>query len=192
MGKQFYVLYFAISPYGGEVPAQALDAAREELEIHLGSACRVLAAKEAFERAGGRRAYWHGERCPEVMEWIGATTAAAQAAYRLAPPRQRTLMDHELLGEACVDVIAAARYSYTEGEWLNVFLAHFGMSDYCESPEEALTAGRHWLEVARGACPISAAEEEIRQRSQVKLVPSWVAVEAGLGPSMPVATAELR
>jgi len=184
MGKQFYVLYFAISPYGGEVPVQAREAAREELELHLGSACQVLAAKEAFEQAGGRRAYWHGARCLEVMNWVNATTAAAQAAYRQAPPRQRTLMDHEVLGEACVDVIAAARYSYTLGEWLDVFLAHFGMSDYCASPEQALRAGRHWLEVAREACPIAAAEEEIRRQCQTELRLPMGAIEARLTPSV--------
>ena len=63
-----------------------------------------------------------------------------------------------------IDVLAAAHYAYTPSQWLDVFTAHFGMSDHCDSHDEAKLAGSRWLAIAPGACPIAAADQEIRRR----------------------------
>ncbi|MDR7267846.1 hypothetical protein J2X20_000475 [Pelomonas saccharophila] len=162
MSKPLYIAYFAINPYGEDVPTQAMDAARKALEDKLGGAWQVLAAKAAFEEAGGLPAYWAGSELPSIVRWTRAAQAALNAAFKAEPPRQATIEDLEQLDEACIDVISAAHYAYTPEEWLVVFTAHFGMSDHCESHEQALEAARHWLTVATGACPISAADQQIR------------------------------
>ncbi|WP_457325907.1 hypothetical protein [Roseateles sp. P5_E11] len=162
MSKPLYVAYFAINPYGEDVPNQAMDAARKALEDQLGVAWQVLGAKAAFEEAGGLPAYWAGNHLPSIVRWTTATQAALNAAFKAEPPRQATIEDLEHLDEACIDVIPAAHYAYTPNEWLVVFTAHFGMSDHCESHEQALNAARHWLTAAPGACPIAAADQQIR------------------------------
>ncbi|WP_457422082.1 hypothetical protein [Roseateles sp. P5_E7] len=166
MNIRFYIPYFPINPYGGESPATALEAARAALEARLGGTWQVLAAKAAFEETGGLHAYWRGMAPPAITRWTEAVHDAIDAAYLAEPPRQRTIEDIDQLNAAYLDVIATARYAYTEHEWLDAFTAHFGMSDYCDSHHEAIAAGRHWLAIAAGACPIAAAEQEIRQRSQ--------------------------
>lgn len=171
MPQQFYIPYFAINPYGTDVPVNAMQAAAVELEAQLGGAWQVLAAKAAFETAGGLNAYWRGLYPPAVTRWTLASQAAMQAAFQTAQPQ--VSLDHvELLNEAYLDVIPAARYAYTGDEWLTVFTAHFGLTDYCASYQEALTIGRNWLGITRDACPIAAAEQEIRNRSrQLQVIP---------------------
>jgi len=166
MTQQLYIPYFAINPYGGDVPAHVMEAAVAEFERQLGGAWQVLAAKAAFEDAGGLRAFWRGIYPSAITRWSMAAQAAVNAAYQTELPLQASLDDIEQLNAAYIDVIAAARYGYTQHEWLDVFTAHYGMSDYCDSHQQALTAGRHWLAVAPGACPIAAAEQEIRARCE--------------------------
>lgn len=166
MSSKFYIPYFAINPYGADVPQSAMEAAETALENHLGGAWQVLCAKAAFEEAGGLHAFWRGMYPPAITRWTMAAHAAVQAAYQAAQPSQATIEDIERLNAACIDVVAAARYEYTEDEWLRVFSAHFGMSDYCDSQQEALAAGRQWLSIARVACPIAASDQEIRSRCQ--------------------------
>lgn len=166
MHSQFYIPYFAINPYGTDVPVNAMQAAAVELEAQLGGAWQVLAAKAAFEEAGGLNAYWRGLYPQAITRWTLASQAAAQAAFRTEQPRQRTLDDVDLLNDACLDVIPAARYAYTDDQWLTVFTVHFGLTDHCTSRDEALAVGRHWLSITPEACPIAAAEQEIRNRSR--------------------------
>ena len=166
MNTKFYIAYFAINPYGVDVPSKAMEAARTALESRLGGAYQVLAAKAAFEEAGGLHAFWREIYPPAITRWTAASHHAVDAAYRAEQPRQATIDDIEQLNAAYIDVIAAARYAYTEQEWLHVFTAHFGMSDYCDSHQEATTAGHQWLAIAPGACPIAAADQEIRRRCQ--------------------------
>lgn len=71
-----------------------------------------------------------------------------------------------------LDVVPATHYAYSEGQWLDIFIAHFGMSDYASSQQDALTAGLHWLAVAREACRIAAAELEIRERTRSGRAPA--------------------
>jgi hypothetical protein len=164
MHTRFYVAYFPINPYGHDLPKEAMDAARAALESRLGGAFQVLAAKAAFEEAGGLRAYWQGIYPPAITRWTIATHQAVEAAFQAAPPLQSSIEDIERLSVASIDVIALAHYAYTPGQWLDVFTAHFGMSDHCDSQDEAITAGRRWLDIAPGACPIAAADQEIRRR----------------------------
>jgi hypothetical protein len=166
MNNKFYVAYFAINPYGLDLPVKAMEGARIALEGRLGGPCHVLAAKAAFEEAGGLHAFWQGIYPPAITRWTAAAHHAMEAAYQVAQPRQTSIEDIERLNAACIDVIAATNYAYTPGEWLDVFTAHFGMSDHCETPHEAVIAGRRWLTVAPGACPIAAADQEIRRRCQ--------------------------
>ncbi len=165
MNTRYYTPYFPSNPYGTDAPAKALDAACAVLEARLGSAWQVLAAKAAFEEAGGLRAHWRGLYPPALTRWAEAARDALDAAYLAEPPRQESIADIDLLNTACIDVIATARYAYTQHEWLDVFTAHFGMSDYCDSRNEAAAAGHRWLAIAAQACPIAAAEQEIRNRS---------------------------
>ncbi|MDR7332123.1 hypothetical protein [Roseateles asaccharophilus] len=167
MSSQQFALYFAISPYGPLVPPRALEAAQQALEAELGGAHQVLAAKDAFERAGGVHALWGGTYTGEIARWTKAVQVAVAAAYRAHQPRQGIAEDAERCRAAFLDVVPATRYPYTPNNWLEVFTAHFGMTDYCDSHEEALAAGRRWLSVARKACPIAAAEQEIRDRCRV-------------------------
>lgn len=179
MSRQLYVPYFAINPYGGDVPTDAMDAAREALETELGGACHVLAAKAAFENAGGLPALWRGIHTRDITRWTKAAQGAVMAAFRVQLPAQASIEEMELMEAAYLDVVPATRYAYTEGQWLDVFMAHFGMSDYCGSQQEALTAGRHWLAAAREACPIAAAEQEIRERTRSGQAPATGVVEDG-------------
>jgi len=149
-----------------DLPVKAMEAARTALESRLGGPYQVLAAKVAFEEAGGLHAFWQGIYPPAITRWTGAAHHAMDAAYQVAQPHQTSIEDIERLNAACIDVIAATSYAYTESEWLQVFTAHFGMSDHCETPHEAVIAGRRWLTVAPGACPIAAADQEIRRRCQ--------------------------
>lgn len=165
MNTRFYIPYFPSNPYGAEAPAKALEAACAALEARLGGVWQVLAAKAAFEEAGGLHACWRGIYPPAVTRWNDATRNALDAAYLAEPPRQELIKDIDHLSAACIDVIVTARYAYTQHEWLNVFTAHFGMSDYCNSRDEATAAGRRWLAIAAQACPIAAAEQEIRGRA---------------------------
>ncbi|MFG6433054.1 hypothetical protein [Roseateles sp. LYH14W] len=165
MNTKFYIPYFPSNPYGAEAPAKAPEAARAALEARLGGAWQVLAAKAAFEQAGGLHACWRGIYPPALTRWTDATRDALDAAYLAEPPRQVSIEDIDQLNSACIDVIATARYAYTQHEWLDAFTAHFGMSDYCNSREEAAAAGHRWLAIASQACPIAAAEQEIRKRS---------------------------
>ena len=66
VSSQQFALYFAISPYGPLVPPRALEAAQQALEAELGGAPQVLAAKDAFERAGGVHALWGGTYTSEI------------------------------------------------------------------------------------------------------------------------------
>ncbi|MFG6459776.1 hypothetical protein [Roseateles sp. BYS96W] len=166
MNQKFYVAYFAINPYGLDLPVKAMAAARTALENRLGGACQVLAAKAAFEEAGGLHAFWQGIYSPAITRWTAAAHHAMDAAYQVVQPHQASIEDIEHLNAACIYVIAATSYAYTPGEWLDAFTAHFGMSDHCETPHEAVVAGRRWLTVVPGACPIAAADQEIRRRSQ--------------------------
>lgn len=167
MSSQQFALYFAISPYGRLVPPRALQVAQEALETALGGAHQVFAAKDAFERAGGVHALWGGARTPEITRWTKAVQVAVDAACRVQQPRQGTPEDAEHCRAAFLDIVPATRYPYTPKRWLDVFTAHFGMTDYCDSHEEALEAGRRWLRLAPKACPIAAAEQEIRDRCRV-------------------------
>lgn len=166
MNTKFYVAYFAINPYGLDLPVKAMKAARTALENRLGGPFQVLAAKAAFEEAGGLHAFWQGIYPPAITRWTAAAHHAMDAAYQVVQPHQTSIEDIERLNAACIDVIAATSYAYTPGEWLDAFTAHFGMSDHCETPHEAVVAGRRWLTVAPGACPIAAADHEIRRRCQ--------------------------
>lgn len=165
MNTKFYIPYFPSNPYGTDTPAKVLEAACTALEARLGGAWQVLAAKAAFEQAGGLHACWRGNHPPALTRWTDATRVALDAAYLAEPPGQVSIEGIDPLNTACIDVIATARYAYTQHEWLNVFTAHFGMSDYCSSREEATAAGHRWLTIASNACPIAAAEQEIRGRS---------------------------
>jgi hypothetical protein len=164
MYARFYVAYFPINPYGDAMPEKAMKAARAALDSRLGGACRVLAAKAAFEDAGGLQAYWQGIYPPAITHWTIATYQAVDAALQAEPPRQSSIEDIERLSVASIDVLAAAHYAYTPSQWLDVFTAHFGMSDHCDSHDEAKLAGSRWLAIAPGACPIAAADQEIRRR----------------------------
>lgn len=187
MTRQFYIPYFAISPYGTDVPAKVMDAAASEFENQLGCAWQVLAAKTAFEEAGGLHAFSRGIYPSAITRWSLAAQAALDAAYRTEPPLQASIDDIEQLNAAHIDIIAAALYGYTEDEWLNVFTAHFGMSDHCDSHQQALAAGRRWLAIAPGACPIAAADQEIRQRCQRDRLPADLHAADGRRPQMPQA-----
>jgi hypothetical protein len=134
------------------------------LESRLGGASQVLAAKAAFEEAGGLRDRWHEIHPPAITRWTAAAVDAVNAAYRAEQPLQPGLENIEQLNAAFIDVVATSRYAYTGQEWLRAFTAHFGTSDYCGSHQEALSAGRHWLAIAPGACPIAAADQETRNR----------------------------
>lgn len=176
MNTKSYVAYFAINPYGVDLPVKAMEAARTALESRLGGPYQVLAAKAAFEEAGGLQAFWQGIYPPAITRWTAAAHHAMDAAYQVAQPHQTSIEDIERLNAACIDVIAATSYVYTQGEWLNAFTAHFGMSDHCETPHEAVVAGRRWLTLAPGACPIAAADQEIRRRCQTRRLPSLAEV----------------
>lgn len=165
MNTRYYTPYFPSNPYGTETPAMALQAACAAFEARLGGAWQVLAAKAAFGEAGGLHAHWRGLYPPALTRWAEAARDALDAAYLAEPPTQESIADIDLLNTACIDVIATARYAYTQHEWLDVFTAHFGMSDYCDSRDEAAAAGHRWLAIAAQACPIAAAEQEIRHRS---------------------------
>lgn len=165
MHTRFYIAYFTVNPYGHDLPRKAMEAARAALESRLGGAFQVLAAKAAFEEAGGLPAYWQGIYPPAITRWTIATHQAVEAAFQAVPPLQSSIEDIERLSVASIDVIALAHYVYTPGQWLDVFTAHFGMSDYCDSHQEAISAGRRWLAAAPGACPIAAADQEIRHRT---------------------------
>jgi len=156
MNELPYIPYFAINPHGAAVPKDVMQAAMAALENHLGGAWEVLAARTAFEEAGRQSASRRGKHVAAIRRWRSAAEAAAQAACDTA--------QRDGIEQARIDVVAAARYGYTEAEWLNVFTAHFGLSDYCDSHQRALSAGRRWLEIAPGACPIAAADQEIRAR----------------------------
>jgi hypothetical protein len=156
MNELPYIPYFAINPHGAAVPKDVMQAAMAALENQLGGAWQVLAARTAYEEAGRQQAARRGKHTAAIKRWRLAAEAAAQAACYTA---QRDGTD-----QARIDVVAAARYGYTEAEWLNVFTAHFGLSDYCDSHQQALNAGRHWLAIAPGACPIAAADQEIHAR----------------------------
>ena len=172
MTRQFYIPYFAISPYGDDVPAKVMEAAATELENQLGCAWQVLAAKAAFEEAGGLQAFSRGIYPSAITRWSLAAQAALDAAYLAEPPLQASIDDIDQLNAAHLDIIPAALYGYTEDEWLNVFTAHFGMSDHCDSHRQAVAAGRRWLAIAPGACPIAAADQEIRRRCQPERLPA--------------------
>lgn len=176
-----YIPYFAVSPYGIDTPAVAIQAARRMLETQLGGPCQVLSAKAAFEDAGGRPALWDGIYPPAITRWSLAAQAAAQAAFEAAPPLPASIEDIEQLNEAYIDVIGVAQYAYSDVEWLHVFAAHFGMSDYCPSYPEALASGRRWLSITPGACPIAAADQELRMRCRSVQQPA-LASEAKPGP----------
>jgi len=165
MNTRPYTAYFPSNPYGTDVPATAMEAACATLEARLGGAWQVLAAKAAFEEAGGLQACWRGIHPPALTRWTDATRDALDAAYLAEPPRQQSIEDIDPLSAAGIDVIVTARYAYTQHEWLNVFTAHFGMSDYCNSRAQATAAGHRWLAIAAQVCPIAAAEQEIRERS---------------------------
>lgn len=157
-----YIPYLT-SPSGRALSGQAREAAALALEAQLGSSCQVLAAKAAFDEAGGAHALGPGPMAA-VTRWTLAAQAATQAACSAEQILQTAAKDIDPPSTACLDVVATARYTYTEIEWLRAFTVHFGMSDYCNSHQEALAAGRRWLAVARAACPIAAAEQEIRNR----------------------------
>lgn len=165
MTSRFYITYFPVNPYGVDAPAKALEAARKALEARLGGECQVMAAKAAFEEAGGLHAYWGGMYPPALTRWAEAARDALDAAYLAEPPLQPMIDDIDQLNAACIDIVATALYAYSSHEWLDAFTAHFGMSDYCDSRQEATSAGRHWLAVAPEACPIAAADQEIRKRA---------------------------
>lgn len=160
MNELPYIPYFAVNPQGAAVPNDAMQTARAVLENQLGGAWEVLAARTAFEEAGRHSALRRGKHTAAVKRWRLAAEAAAKAACGTAR--------REGIDQARIDVVAAARYGYTEAEWLNVFTAHFGLSDYCDSHQQALSAGRHWLAIAPGACPIAAADQEIHARSKAQ------------------------
>jgi hypothetical protein len=168
MNTRYYIPYFPSNPYGTEAPAKAMDAACAALEARLGGPWQVLTAKAAFEEAGGLHAHWRGLYPPALTRWAEAARDALDAAYLAEPPTQESIADIDLLNTACIDVIATARYAYKQHEWLDVFTAHFGMSDYCDSRNEAAAAGHRWLAIAAQACPIAAAEQEIRNRSHAR------------------------
>jgi hypothetical protein len=185
MTSQFYIPYFAINPYGHDVPAKAMEAARTALERRLGGAYQVLAARAAFEEAGGLRAYWREIYPPAITRWTAASHHAVDAAYKAEPPRQASIEDIEHLNAAYIDIIACAQYGYSEQQWLDVFLAHFGMSDYCDSHDEAITAARRWGVIAPGACPIAAAEREITSRCPpIRPPPPTTDLAAAAGASL--------
>lgn len=167
--QEFYITYFAINAYGTEVPDNAIQAADAELKAQLGRAYQVLAAKKAFEDAGGLQAFWRGRPCAPLLRWTRAIQAATSAAYQAEPPSQGFIPSLGALADAHVDVVAASRYDYTIAEWLQVFTAHYGMSDYCSSHQQSLSAGRRWLAISSRICPIAAADQEIRLRSHTRV-----------------------